>query len=218
MSEDPIGCASGQTNAYAYVGGNPVQFTDPDGTERARPYNGVPGSWYVHPITGDRRFYGLDGKPSLDIEGSHSHDAMCPHIHVWRDGERGGDEAPFRWKQSDHHVDADVIPVWARVLIEGSMDIFCADWGRNGQIHCHQIQNLGCRALDEWRGRSGRYRHTSKCNHEISHHFRYVEETVIGLQSLRRYKIITRTAKSGSRATDVGGCSSVRTGSDSAVH
>jgi len=32
ISEDPIGWASGQTNAYAYVGGNPVQFTDPRGT------------------------------------------------------------------------------------------------------------------------------------------------------------------------------------------
>ncbi|WP_246217113.1 RHS repeat-associated core domain-containing protein [Paraburkholderia panacisoli] len=31
ISEDPIGWASGQTNAYAYVAGNPVQFTDPFG-------------------------------------------------------------------------------------------------------------------------------------------------------------------------------------------
>ena len=27
IGEDPIGWASGQTNAYAYVGGNPVQLT-----------------------------------------------------------------------------------------------------------------------------------------------------------------------------------------------
>jgi uncharacterized protein RhaS with RHS repeats len=33
ISEDPIGWASGQTNAYAYVGGNPVQFTDPAGLQ-----------------------------------------------------------------------------------------------------------------------------------------------------------------------------------------
>ncbi|CAE6767372.1 hypothetical protein R69888_03704 [Paraburkholderia haematera] len=31
ISEDPIGWASGQTNAYAYVGGNPVQLNDPFG-------------------------------------------------------------------------------------------------------------------------------------------------------------------------------------------
>ncbi len=33
ISEDPIGWASGQTNAYAYVGGNPVQFSDPMGLQ-----------------------------------------------------------------------------------------------------------------------------------------------------------------------------------------
>jgi RHS repeat-associated protein len=31
ISEDPIGWASGQTNNYAYVGGDPVSFTDPLG-------------------------------------------------------------------------------------------------------------------------------------------------------------------------------------------
>ncbi|WP_211612205.1 RHS repeat-associated core domain-containing protein [Paraburkholderia haematera] len=31
ISEDPIGYASGQTNAYAYVAGNPVQNVDPFG-------------------------------------------------------------------------------------------------------------------------------------------------------------------------------------------
>ena len=32
ISEDPIGWASGQTNNYAYVGGNPVQYRDPTGS------------------------------------------------------------------------------------------------------------------------------------------------------------------------------------------
>ncbi len=31
ISEDPIGWASGQVNNYAYVGGDPVNFVDPDG-------------------------------------------------------------------------------------------------------------------------------------------------------------------------------------------
>ncbi|HEX7931767.1 MAG TPA: RHS repeat-associated core domain-containing protein [Paraburkholderia sp.] len=95
ISEDPIGWASGQTNAYAYVGGNPVQFNDSRGTQRGRPKYGDPGTRYVHPITGDMRVYGPDGMPSLDIDVSHSHSEMCPHIHVWRDGVRGSGEAPF---------------------------------------------------------------------------------------------------------------------------
>ena len=32
ISEDPIGWASGQTDNYAYVGDNPIQFVDPQGT------------------------------------------------------------------------------------------------------------------------------------------------------------------------------------------
>jgi len=31
ISEDPIGWASGQTNNYAYVGGNPISLEDPLG-------------------------------------------------------------------------------------------------------------------------------------------------------------------------------------------
>jgi RHS repeat-associated protein len=34
ISEDPIGWASGQTNNYAYVGGNPISYVDPDGLRR----------------------------------------------------------------------------------------------------------------------------------------------------------------------------------------
>ncbi|MDR7003832.1 RHS repeat-associated core domain-containing protein [Paraburkholderia strydomiana] len=37
ISEDPIGYASGQTNAYAYVNGNPVQFNDPFGESKLMP-------------------------------------------------------------------------------------------------------------------------------------------------------------------------------------
>ena len=45
ISEDPIGWASGQTNAYAYVNGNPVQFSDPEGLQfvPALPYSPIPG-------------------------------------------------------------------------------------------------------------------------------------------------------------------------------
>jgi len=32
ISEDPIGWASGQTNNYAYVGGDPIEYRDPQGT------------------------------------------------------------------------------------------------------------------------------------------------------------------------------------------
>ncbi|MFL9951612.1 RHS repeat-associated core domain-containing protein [Paraburkholderia agricolaris] len=42
ISEDPIGYASGQTNAYAYVGGNPVSYSDPSGLQVPFPYTPVP--------------------------------------------------------------------------------------------------------------------------------------------------------------------------------
>jgi RHS repeat-associated protein len=48
ISEDPIGWASGQTNAYAYVGGNPVQFTDPSGLARGKNGRWAPDSWCVN--------------------------------------------------------------------------------------------------------------------------------------------------------------------------
>jgi uncharacterized protein RhaS with RHS repeats len=71
ISEDPVGWASGQTNAYAYVGGNPVQFSDPSGLQWAGggsyappPY--VPGGGFG-PRTPGSGSQGLDdwlGNPS----------------------------------------------------------------------------------------------------------------------------------------------------------
>ncbi|WP_081923146.1 hypothetical protein [Paraburkholderia fungorum] len=40
IGEEPIGYASGQTNAYAYVGGNPVSYSDPRGGSTWRTSNG----------------------------------------------------------------------------------------------------------------------------------------------------------------------------------
>jgi RHS repeat-associated protein len=45
ISEDPLGWASGQTNAYAYVGGNPVQLTDPLGLQFAGGGSLTPGPY-----------------------------------------------------------------------------------------------------------------------------------------------------------------------------
>jgi RHS repeat-associated protein len=42
ISEDPVGYGSGQTNAYAYVGGNPVSYGDPSGLQVPFPYTPVP--------------------------------------------------------------------------------------------------------------------------------------------------------------------------------
>ena len=39
ISEDPLEWRSGQSNAYAYVGGNPISYTDPDGLRRYGPDN-----------------------------------------------------------------------------------------------------------------------------------------------------------------------------------
>ncbi|MDR8397220.1 RHS repeat-associated core domain-containing protein [Paraburkholderia sp. USG1] len=116
ISEDPIGWASGQTNAYAYVGGNPVQFRDPSGLQMAFPIpvGPTPGGGPIHnnnrPGTGDPdstfwpglrpdgspgegtygdgRKYGPDGRPEIDYDHSHPgrHDGIGDHVHDWIDG------------------------------------------------------------------------------------------------------------------------------------
>jgi RHS repeat-associated protein len=48
ISEDPIGWASRQTNGYAYVGGNPISWTDPSGWAGEPP----PGTPYPENIPG----------------------------------------------------------------------------------------------------------------------------------------------------------------------
>lgn len=50
----------------------------------ATPNTGAPNSWYVNPGSGQMRFFGPDGYPSLDIDSDHSHPGIeTPHMHVW---------------------------------------------------------------------------------------------------------------------------------------
>ncbi|MFM0309233.1 DUF6531 domain-containing protein [Paraburkholderia sp. RL17-383-BIF-A] len=82
ISEDPIGFASGQTNAYAYVGGNPVQFGDPFGESKLMPITGgPPGGFIVHPFKPKVNYYDSNGDLSAQYHGDHSHDGMRPHGH-----------------------------------------------------------------------------------------------------------------------------------------
>ena len=79
ISEDPVGWASGQTNAYAYVGGNPVQFTDPEGLHGG-------DKWYGY---NDKNFrdwvHGI--KQDDDIPGpvNYSKDALDDFFTQWND-------------------------------------------------------------------------------------------------------------------------------------
>ena len=82
ISEDPIGYASGQTNAYAYVNGNPVQFNDPFGESKLMPITGgPPGGFIVHPFKPRVNYYDSNGDLSAQYHGDHSHDGMRPHGH-----------------------------------------------------------------------------------------------------------------------------------------
>ncbi|MGF6770377.1 RHS repeat-associated protein [Paraburkholderia sp. GAS199] len=73
ISEDPIGWASGQTNAYAYVGGDPVQLTDPAGLQWAiggyTPVPFVPGSGRG-PWTPGSHSRGVDDWPNDSAGGT----------------------------------------------------------------------------------------------------------------------------------------------------
>ncbi|WP_408173474.1 RHS repeat-associated core domain-containing protein [Paraburkholderia strydomiana] len=82
ISEDPVGWASGQTNAYAYVNGNPVQFNDPFGESKLMPITGgPPGGFIVHPFKPKVNYYDSNGDLSAQYHGDHSHDGMRPHGH-----------------------------------------------------------------------------------------------------------------------------------------
>ncbi|ACD21359.1 RHS repeat-associated core domain-containing protein [Paraburkholderia phytofirmans] len=95
ISEDPIGYASGQTNGYAYVGGNPVQFTDPAG-EVGLPMNGPANTWVLNPSgSGQTRLYDPNGRPAVDLDFDHSHGGMRPHAHNWDGNNRDWAVAPF---------------------------------------------------------------------------------------------------------------------------
>jgi uncharacterized protein RhaS with RHS repeats len=79
ISEDSVGWASGQTNAYAYVGGNPISYSDPLGLSRGTLWTGGPsGGFVVHPHKGDIDYYDASGNLSAQYHRSHGD---APHGH-----------------------------------------------------------------------------------------------------------------------------------------
>jgi uncharacterized protein RhaS with RHS repeats len=83
ISEDPVGWASGQTNAYAYVGGNPVQFNDPYGLHKGDQWYGYNDKNFRDWVHGIKQDEGIPGpvnftKPMLDDFWSQWNGEGCP--------------------------------------------------------------------------------------------------------------------------------------------
>jgi len=83
ISEDPIGWASGQTNAYAYVGGNPVQFNDPYGLHKGDQWYGYNDKNFRDWVHGIKQDEGIPGsvnftKPMLDDFWNQWNGEGCP--------------------------------------------------------------------------------------------------------------------------------------------
>jgi RHS repeat-associated protein len=72
ISEDPIGWASGQTNNYAYVAGNPIRFRDPRGLRPLSDCEKSNLSPYVPKVDLDNANLNLNGLPWWGTS-----DALC---------------------------------------------------------------------------------------------------------------------------------------------
>ncbi|WP_081923143.1 RHS repeat-associated core domain-containing protein [Paraburkholderia fungorum] len=104
ISEDPIGYASGQTNAYAYVNGNPMSLYDPYGlwSISAGGYVVVGGQVTVYGdgliITGvgGRGGFGVGGGVSYDPNGSPpSRNSTDSSVTIGGFAEAGASWGPF---------------------------------------------------------------------------------------------------------------------------
>jgi hypothetical protein len=47
------------------------------------PNAGEPGTWYTNAGSGQMRLYGIDGRPSVDLDFDHDHGQGRPHAHNW---------------------------------------------------------------------------------------------------------------------------------------